>query len=154
MLRTIQSYSSVLRAAVAVGALACVLAACGTGKWGFPYRPDVQQGNWVTATEIEQLQPGMSREQVRYILGTPTLQNVFRSDRWDYPYYNKPGYGKIEQRTFTVYFDGDVLMSWSGDEQPDHQPFQEPGTGQEAATPAAGAAATPLGQGAQPEPLR
>lgn len=106
--------------------LTIMLSACGGGKWGFPYRPDVQQGNWVTTSKINQLEVGMSREQVRYILGTPTLQNVFRSDRWDYPYYNKPGYGTTEQRLFTVWFEGDVVSRWSGDEHPDYQPYQKP----------------------------
>lgn len=129
VLTTAKPYLSTLRAVLAVSVLAATLAACGGGNWGFPYRPDVQQGNWITSEEVAQLQPGMSREQVRYILGTPTLQNVFRSDRWDYPYYNKPGYGDPQQRQFTVWFDGDTLVRWSGDDQPDRQPFQKADTG-------------------------
>ncbi len=109
--------------------LTMALTACGSGKWGFPYRPDLQQGNWITAQQVAQLQPGMTREQVRYILGTPTLQNVFRDDRWDYPYYSKPGYGETQQRQFTVWFEGDTLVRWSGDEQPDRQPFEKADTG-------------------------
>src|SRR5690606_7402506 len=104
-------------------------AACGTTNWGFPCRPDVQQGNWITSEQIAQLQKGMSREQVRFILGTPTLQDVFRSDRWDYPYYNKPGHGDEEQRAFTVWFEGNTLVRWEGDQQPDRQPFQKADTG-------------------------
>src|SRR5690606_34738225 len=93
------------------------------------YRPDVQQGNWITAEQVAQLQPGMTREQVRFILGTPTLQDVFRTDRWDYPYYNKPGYGKEEDRQFTVWFEGDTLVRWEGDDQPDRQPYEKSDTG-------------------------
>ncbi|HLR13664.1 MAG TPA: outer membrane protein assembly factor BamE [Burkholderiaceae bacterium] len=115
-----------LRTTLVTIILTLMLSACGGGKWGFPYRPDIQQGNWVTAEKVSQLESGMSREQVRYILGTPTLQNVFRSDRWDYPYYNKPGYGTTEKRQFTVWFEGDSLSHWSGDDQPNHQPFQKP----------------------------
>lgn len=86
----------------------------------------------------------MTREQVRFILGTPTLQDVFRSDRWDYPYYNKPGYGAEQQRKFTVWFEGDSLVRWEGDEQPDRQPFQKADTGASPNTPeAAKAPATP-----------
>ncbi len=126
MLTIAKPYLTTLRTTLAVAIVAGMLAACGGGKWGFPYRPDVQQGNWVTAEDIDRLEPGMSREQVRYLLGTPTLQNVFRDDRWDYPYYNKPGYGTTEQRRFTVWFEGDTLVRWSGDDQPEHQPFHAP----------------------------
>ena len=105
------------------------VSACGTTNWGFPYRPDIQQGNWITTEQVAQLQQGMTREQVRFILGTPTLQDIFRSNRWDYPYFHKPGYGKEEERKFTVWFEGDSLVRWEGDEQPDRQPFQKTDTG-------------------------
>lgn len=115
-----------LRNGVAVCILAAALSACGSTKWGFPYRADVQQGNWVTAEQVARLEQGMTREQVRYVLGTPTLQDIFHSDRWDYPYYNKPGYGDAEERRFTVWFENDQLVRWDGDEQPTYQPFQTP----------------------------
>jgi len=120
---------SITRAGLAGIMLVMALTACGSGKWGFPYRPDLQQGNWITAQQVAQLQPGMTREQVRYILGTPTLQNVFRDDRWDYPYYSKPGYGETELRQFTVWFEGDTLVRWAGDDVPDRQPFEKSDTG-------------------------
>src|SRR5690606_39190337 len=71
----------------------------------------------------------MSREQVRFILGTPTLQDIFRSNRWDYPYYNKPGYGDEEERKFTVWFEGDTLVRWAGDDQPNRQPYEKTDSG-------------------------
>ncbi|NYT63530.1 outer membrane protein assembly factor BamE [Alcaligenaceae bacterium] len=114
---------------MAASVLAVALSACGSTNWGFPYRPDVQQGNWITSEQVAQLQKGMTREQVRFILGTPTLQDVFRTNRWDYPYYNKPGYGKEQERKFTVWFEGDSLERWEGDEQPNRQPFQKADTG-------------------------
>lgn len=161
MLTTAKPFSSTLRAGLTASVLVVMLTACGGGKWGFPYRPDVQQGNWITSKEVAQLQPGMSREQVRYILGTPTLQNVFRSDRWDYPYYNKPGYGDPKQRTFTVWFDGDTLTRWEGDEQPDQQPFQKARSGASAqgadAPPAGGSMPAPVNTTpipGHPEPIR
>ncbi|NYT66242.1 outer membrane protein assembly factor BamE [Alcaligenaceae bacterium] len=120
---------STLRTGLAVGTLALALSACGSTNWGFPYRPDVQQGNWITSTEVAQLEVGMTREQVRFLLGTPTLLDIFRTDRWDYPYYNKPGYGKELERKFTVWFEGDSLVRWVGDEQPDRQPFEKTDTG-------------------------
>lgn len=144
MLTTAKPIFSTLRTGLAVGVLAVAISACGSTNWGFPYRPDVQQGNWITAEQVAQLQQGMTREQVRFILGTPTLQDVFRTNRWDYPYYNKPGYGPEQERKFTVWFDGDSLQRWEGDEQPDRQPFQkaDPGLSKDAAdTGASGDAA-------------
>jgi outer membrane protein assembly factor BamE len=66
----------------------------------------------------------MSREQVRYALGTPTLASVLHANRWDYPYYHRASNGKIEERVLTVLFEGTQLKSWRGDEQPEMQPFQ------------------------------
>lgn len=129
MLKTAKPLFSTLRTTILVGTLAVALSACGSNKWGFPYRPDVQQGNWITSNEVAQLQHGMTREQVRFVLGTPTLQDIFRTDRWDYPYYNKPGYGKEQERKFTVWFEGDTLVRWDGDDQPDRQPFEKTDTG-------------------------
>lgn len=162
MLTTAKPFYLTLRAGLAGTLLVLALTACGSGKWGFPYRPDIQQGNWITSEEVAQLQPGMTREQVRYILGSPTLQNVFRDDRWDYPYYSKPGYGETEQRQFTVWFDGDILVRWSGDEQPDRQPFERADTGMDdtkrgnpaPATPATPPVDGPVHTPDQPEPLR
>ncbi|AZY50057.1 outer membrane protein assembly factor BamE [Bordetella avium] len=104
--------------------LAAALAGCSSGKWGFPYRADMQQGNWITQEQVALLQQGMSREQVRFALGSPTLTSVLHADRWDYPYYFKPGYGKPEERKFTVFFENDRLVRWEGDKQPELQPFQ------------------------------
>lgn len=124
---------SLARAGLAAGVLVFTLAACGTSKWGLPYRPDVQQGNWITAEQVAQLQQGMSREQVRFVLGTPTLTDVLHADRWDYPYFNKPGYGDVQQRKFTVWFENDRLVRWEGDPQPERQPFEPSDTGMTAA---------------------
>ena len=125
------------------------LSACGTTNWGFPYRPDVQQGNWITSEQVAQLQQGMTREQVRFILGTPTLQDIFRTNRWDYPYYNKPGYGEEQERKFTVWFEGDSLVRWEGDQQPDRQPFQKADTGMTPGETNDGAAADTGGTAAE-----
>jgi outer membrane protein assembly factor BamE len=84
----------------------------------------IQQGNWVTKDQVSLLRPGMSREQVRFALGTPTLASVLPANRWDYPYYYRAGNGKVEERVLTVIFEGSQLASWRGDEQPDLQPFQ------------------------------
>jgi len=126
------SVPSTLRAALTVGVLAFALTACGGTRWGFPYKVDVQQGNWITAQQVEQLRGGMTRDQVRFLLGTPTLQDIFRDDRWDYPYYSKQGNGDEELRRFTVWFNDNVLDRWEGDPQPARQPFQRGDTGSSA----------------------
>lgn len=118
-----------LRTSLIAVSLAVTLSACGSTKWGFPYRADVQQGNWITSEQVAQLEPGMSRAQVRFILGTPALQDALHANRWDYTYYNKPGYGDKEIRHLTVWFDGDLLVKWEGDEQPNRQPFERTDTG-------------------------
>lgn len=113
-----------LKTALAATAIAVVVAGCSSDKWGFPYRAPVQQGNWITQEQIALLQPGMTREQVRFALGSPTLTSALHSERWDYPYYFKPGYGEAQERKFTVWFDNNRLTRWDGDKQPDLQPFQ------------------------------
>lgn len=121
-----------LRILRAPAALAAVLALSACGAYnsyvpGFitPYRSDVQQGNWVTSEMVALLKPGMTREQVRFALGSPALTDIFHADRWDYPYSFLPGRGKPEQRLLTVFFENDRLARWSGDEMPDRQPFQK-----------------------------
>jgi outer membrane protein assembly factor BamE len=118
------STSRRVKAAIAIAAIAAALSGCASGKWGFPYIAPVQQGNWITSEQVSLLRPGMTREQVRFALGSPTLTSVLHADRWDYPYYYKPGYGAAQERKFTVFFDNDKVTRWEGDKQPDVQPFQ------------------------------
>lgn len=75
----------------------------------FPYVINVQQGNVVTPEMVAKLKPGMSRAQVRFILGTPLTSDLFRTDRWDYVYeFHKAGVLK-EKRRVSVFFKGDSL---------------------------------------------
>lgn len=95
-----------------VGALAVVLlaAVATVGGTGCVYRMAVQQGNFLDADQVAQLQNGMTRSQVRFLLGTPMLPNAFDDDRWDYLYYLKIGRrGDAEQRRLTVYFADDKV---------------------------------------------
>lgn len=80
-----------------------------------PYRIDIQQGNYVTQEMIAKLQPGMTRSQVRFALGTPLIVDPFRTDRWDYAYTFAKSGVLTEQRTVTVIFKGDVLDHIEGD---------------------------------------
>ena len=95
-----------------------------------PYRITVQQGNYVTREMVEQLKPGMTREQVRYVLGTPLLTDIFHADRWDYVFFREPPGGKREQRNFSVIFEDGKLARVVGDLLPSEpvQPAAKPAT--------------------------
>ncbi len=80
-----------------------------------PYRIDVRQGNYVDQEMVAQLRRGMSRDQVRYVLGSPLVVDMFRSDRWDYVYRFRPGSGEAQQRVISLFFAGDVLDRIEGD---------------------------------------
>lgn len=81
-----------------------------------PYRIDVRQGNYVSQEMVAQLKPGMTREQVRYVLGTPLVTDVFHADRWDYVYLFRPGKGSdAQERRLAVIFSGDRLARLEGD---------------------------------------
>jgi len=83
-----------------------------------PYRIDIQQGNFVTQEMASQLKTGMTKDEVRNVLGTPLLTDVFHAQRWDYVYWFEPAYGKPEQRKFTVFFADDKLVRIAGDVVP------------------------------------
>jgi len=80
-----------------------------------PYRIDVRQGNYVDQEMVAQLRRGMSRDQVRYVLGSPLVVDMFRTDRWDYVYRFRPGSGEAQQRVISLFFAGDVLERIEGD---------------------------------------
>ncbi|MBS0395603.1 MAG: outer membrane protein assembly factor BamE [Proteobacteria bacterium] len=85
---------------ILAAALALALA---TG--GCVYRVNIPQGNYLEAKMLDQLQVGMTRSQVRYVLGTPMIADPFHPDQWDYLYYFKEGRtGKVETRLVVVYF--------------------------------------------------
>ena len=81
------------------------------------YRIDIQQGNVLSQDQVSQLRPGLTQDQVRFILGTPLLVDMFHSDRWDYVYRFQNGKtGAVETRRFTVFFNNEgKLYRVSGD---------------------------------------
>jgi outer membrane protein assembly factor BamE len=111
-------------AAVPVLAVALV-AGCTTMETSFPllrslgvYKLDINQGNYLSQDVVDKLKVGQTKQQVRFLLGTPLLVSAFRPDRWDYVYeFSRQGY-MIEHRTFTVYFVDDKVARWEGDEMP------------------------------------
>lgn len=83
-----------------------------------PYKMDVQQGNVVTQEMVSKLRAGMTRQQVRFALGTPLVVDPFHTDRWDYVYLYEKG-GKVkEHRRIIVIFQDDKLVRIEGDVVP------------------------------------
>lgn len=102
-----------------------LLTACSSVKLGGigPHRIDVQQGNALDQESVAKLKPGLSRSQVRFLLGTPLLVDPFRNNRWDYVYtFSKRG-KLVEQKRITLFFEDDILQRIEGD-----VPVGEPAT--------------------------
>lgn len=83
------------------------------------YKIDIQQGNVVTQDMIDQLRPGMTRRQVRFIMGNPLIVDTFHANRWDYLYSIQPGGGRRQQERVSLFFnDSDQLAGLNGDFMP------------------------------------
>ena len=88
----------------------CCAVALAVASTGCIYRMDIQQGNFLKEEDVAKVQAGMTRSQVRFLLGTPMLPDAFDRDRWDYLYYQKIGrLKKADQRRLTVFFDEDKV---------------------------------------------
>ena len=114
-----------------IGASAATLAGCGSFSGAGsglanlvrPYKADVVQGNFVSREQVEALQPGMSRQQVRELLGTPLMTSLFHADRWEFVFTIKRPSAEMESRKLTVFFQGDALARHEGDEMPSETEF-------------------------------
>ena len=94
------------------------LSGCATeGDWKLPgvYRPDIQQGNIIEQDMLDKLKPGMDKNQVRFIMGTPVIVDPFHTDRWEYIYTYSKGGERRQQRHITIYFKDDKLDYIRGD---------------------------------------
>ena len=85
---------------------------CSSLKFPWAYEVRVQQGNWVEQKMVDQLEIGMTKSQVRYVMGSPLIQDTFSPDRWDYYFTVKQGDKGVKERRVAVYFDGDKLSRW------------------------------------------
>jgi outer membrane protein assembly factor BamE len=84
-----------------------------------PYRMVIQQGNFISDEMVAQLKPGMTKDQVRFVLGTPLVTDIFHADRWDYVFFRELPGGKREQRNLSVLFQDNKLTRVIGDILPD-----------------------------------
>jgi len=90
---------------------------------GCVYRMNIQQGNYLEGKTVDQLQVGMTRSQVRYLLGTPMVPAVFDKDRWDYVYYFKHGrLRRPEERHLIVFFAQDKVSRFDRENVPNAPP--------------------------------
>ncbi len=88
-----------------------------------PYQVEVVQGNFVSCEQMALLKPGMTRLQVRDLLGSPLVTSVFHADRWDYVFTLKRSGEARQSRRLSVFFNGDALVRHEGDELPSESEF-------------------------------
>ncbi|WP_370660949.1 outer membrane protein assembly factor BamE [Massilia cavernae] len=92
--------------------------------WVFsPYRPDIQQGNFVSQEMLAQLKVGQTRDQVLFILGTPLLTDIFHNDRWDYPFYLARGDGELTSSRVSVFFKDNKVEKFDGGNLPTERDY-------------------------------
>lgn len=106
-------------AALAVAlALATILTACALPR---VYKVTVQQGNVITQQMIDRLRPGMTQEQVAYVMGEPVIKNPFDQDRWDYVYTLRVPGVVNERKKMSLFFTDGLLSHFVGDLAPSDQ---------------------------------
>lgn len=91
-----------------------------------PYRTDLPQGNYLTQQNLAQVREGMTRDQVRFVLGTPLLQHVFHPDRWDYVFRYQFPSGRAELRRATILFRDDRVASIVAEALPEKEDPADP----------------------------
>lgn len=97
---------------------ALLLLSLSLGACELVYKLPTRQGNVIEQKEFDAVQVGMSRDQVKFLLGTPIAASTFRNDRWDYVGYYKNPRGKVFSRTVSLFFEGDNLVRMEGQKVP------------------------------------
>ncbi len=111
-----------IKFSVIIICVAIILSSC-SGRMFTIHRIDVQQGNAIEPEKVEQLKVGMTKEQVKFLMGSPLITDVFHPDRWDYVFLLIPDYGETERYHLTVFFDGDKVSEIRKGDMP--QPDKE-----------------------------
>lgn len=106
-----------------------------------PYRIDIQQGNFVSREMVAQLKQGMTTDQVRFVLGTPMLSDIFHADQWHYPFRIQKGNGEVTASRVTIYFKDGLLERFEGGDLPTEEDYLARIAGSTAKDKAASAAA-------------
>lgn len=123
--------------------VALATSACSVANFLTPYKLDIPQGNEITADQTAKLKVGMTRSQVRFLLGTPLLNDPFHANRWDYLYSDARGGELKEKKSYFLIFEGDSLVSFSGETLPAAVKFNVPAASAPEALPASAPASNP-----------
>ena len=101
-------------------AIICSILISGCSNFGFPgvYKLRIQQGNVITQQMIDRLKPGMSKNQVRFVLGNPVLEDPLTKERWDYVYTIQISGEKLNKQVLSIYFEKDKLSHFFGNYVP------------------------------------
>lgn len=75
------------------------------------YRPDINQGNYLTTTDVAKIHTGMTQQQVAYTLGTPMMTDPFGTNTWYYVFRRQPGHEPVTQETLIMTFDGNGVLT-------------------------------------------
>ncbi|MGZ4958394.1 MAG: outer membrane protein assembly factor BamE [Methylomonas sp.] len=118
--------TSILLAATA----SLTLSACTTIMNNLPgvYRLDIEQGNMIDQSMVDQLRPNMTKRQVLYIMGSPMLADAFHEKRWDYLYSKQVSGEDRVQKRVSLFFEGDNLIAVQGDFRPSSEPVVKEST--------------------------
>jgi outer membrane protein assembly factor BamE len=91
-----------------------------TAGCGIIYKQPIYQGNLLEKTAVDQLQAGMSKQQVQVLIGTPSIEDPFHHNRWDYTSTQRVDrLGTTQRKNLTLWFENDVLAKWEGDYFPE-----------------------------------
>ena len=101
-------------------AIICSILISGCSNFGFPgvYKLRIQQGNVITQLMIDRLKPGMSKNQVIFVLGNPVLEDPLTKERWDYVYTIQISGEKLNKQILSIYFEKDKLSHFFGNYVP------------------------------------
>lgn len=83
------------------------------------YKPTIQQGNILEQSEVNKIKPGMTKDQISFVLGNPALDTNLNADTWYYLYYMVPPSGDRREKRLILHFEGDVLQSMEGTIKPE-----------------------------------
>lgn len=112
-----------LLGACSSGSSGSTLSAINPVSWITPYKVDVIQGNFISKEQVERLRPGMTRDEVKGLLGTPLMASLFHGDRWDYVFTLKRQGVEPQSFKYTVFFKDNLLERFEGDTMPTEAEF-------------------------------